>query len=87
MGFFQKIIPLHGFILQAGTCQIFSLAEIQEGVECGNTLDLMGVRGTRTTFDLMGGLMNTKFLGSNGWGQTNTRYHIDLVRWSVGRTA
>ena len=27
MGFLQEIIPLRGPILQAGTCQIFSLAE------------------------------------------------------------
>ena len=27
MGFLQEIIPLRGSILQAGTCQIFSLAE------------------------------------------------------------
>ena len=35
------IIPLCGPILQAETCQIFSLAEIQDGAECGNIFQIV----------------------------------------------
>ena len=37
-GILKIIQPLWGSILQAETCQIFSLAEIQDGAESGNIL-------------------------------------------------
>ena len=37
-GFGSRIMPRCGSILQAGTCLILSLAEVQDGAECGNTI-------------------------------------------------
>ena len=36
VGGFMTIMPRCGSILQAETCQILRLAEIQDGAECGN---------------------------------------------------
>ena len=43
-GVLYIIQPLWGSILQAETCQNFSLAEIQDGAESGNKVGLVSVR-------------------------------------------
>ena len=59
----QKVILLSGSILQAETCQILSLAEIQDGSEGGYNVYLLPVIITiiiYTCYQVEGYLTNTK---------------------------